>query len=718
MADRIPREIRDEIATTAKDIDIYAGWLLRLENPDPVLRTEASGKGIKLYDEVARDAHAGSVLQTRYLAVAGREYDVLPASEDDRDVEIAAWVKDALTDANLTQCIQELQQSVLYGFFVSEVMWGERDGRIVPSRFVGKHPRRFVFDMERNLRMITPQDMIDGETLPDRKFITVSYGSTDNPYGSGLGQKLWWPVWFKKNGVKFWLTFLEKYGSPTVVGKYPHATPADQQEALLDAIDAIQSDTGIKIPDTMQIELLEATRGGNAGYQSLLEYFDKQISKAVLGQTATTEGTVGKLGAEDAQEDVRKDILKADGDLICEHINRTLIPWMVDLNFEGADYPTLWIRTDDEEDLNALAARDKILSADIGLPMTTRYFYDTYGIPDPGPGDDVVSPQTAGAGVSVGAGLRPVPTAPTFADGKAESEEDLERPLIEAMGRVDRLADEAVADGVEVFAGIRRGFAGWLRGRQDLADALGAIRAGEWRPDMAEFARVTADYMERADRIGASAEPSGEFAEIFWGPGTPFEDAVEYFRSRALTVSGITDKTLVDAIQQMLLDAMDPEKGPVTLEEFIANVGDLFGRYGYGEIGAWQIATIFRTNIHVAYSGGRYRQMQAVRERRPYWRYSAVMDSATRPAHRAVHGKIFRNDHPFWQTWYPPNGFNCRCMVYTVSERQMDRNGWAPETDDPTGTLFEPIDIKTGNRMPARLLMPDKGWSEPHDFQR
>jgi len=64
--------VTDEVATIAKDIDIFSGWIKRLENPDPVLRSEAAGRGLKLYDEVDRDAHAGSVLQQRALAVVGK----------------------------------------------------------------------------------------------------------------------------------------------------------------------------------------------------------------------------------------------------------------------------------------------------------------------------------------------------------------------------------------------------------------------------------------------------------------------------------------------------------------------------------------------------------------------------------------------------------------------------------------------------------------------
>ena len=396
---RTPKAIKDEIATTRNDPDIFSGWLTRLENPDPVLRTESGGKGLKLYDEVARDAHAGSVLQTRYLAVAGKEWEILPASDDQKDVVVAEFVKSAIDAINTTQAISELMKAVLFGFHVVEVMWQAKNGAITPSRLIGKHPRRFCFDLDRKLRMLTPANLVDGEAVPDRKFIAFTYGSSDNPYGDGLGQSIWWPVWFKKHGIKFWLVFLEKFGMPTTVGKYPPGTPADQQAKLLEAIEALQSDTGVKIPDSMKVELLEATRSGKVTYETLCEYMDRQISKRVLGQTASTEGTPGKLGNEDAQDDVRQDLIKADADLLCESLNATLVRWIVDLNFPPvAEYPRMWLRVAAEQDLKALSERDKTLVKDIGLPVGRRYFYDTYNVPEPDYDEDLVGVDKVGPG--------------------------------------------------------------------------------------------------------------------------------------------------------------------------------------------------------------------------------------------------------------------------------------------------------------------------------
>ena len=399
MPEDIKKEklITDEIATASKDIDIFSGWINRLENPDPTLRTEAGGKGLKLYDEVKRDCHAGSVLQTRYLAVIGKPWSIIPAgSESDepdaKNEEIASFVEQTLNAANFEQAMQELLQAILYGFYSAEIIWTNTNKGIRISKIRSKHPRRFSFTVDRELRLLTPADMIEGEPVPDRKIIIFNYGSSDNPYGEGLGQGLWWPIWFKKHGIKFWMIFLEKFGMPTAVGKYPSGTDTTQQQALLDAIDAIQNETGVKIPDTMAIELLEATRAGNVTYESLCDYMDRQISKRVLGQTLTTEVKgAGSYAASQTHDEVRQNIIEADAGLLCECLNETIVRWIVDYNFPGVtEYPQLKIRVKEEKDLLPLAERDKIVVSEIGLPVGKKYFYDTYGIPRPDDNDETV----------------------------------------------------------------------------------------------------------------------------------------------------------------------------------------------------------------------------------------------------------------------------------------------------------------------------------------
>jgi hypothetical protein len=76
-------------------------------------------------------------------------------------------------------------------------------------------------------------------------------------------------------------------------------------------------------------------------------------------------------------------------------------------------------------------------------------------------------------------------------------------------------------------------------------------------------------------------------------------------------------------------------------------------------------------------------RIQAAKDRLPWLRYSAVMDSRTRPLHRAWHNIVLPVDHPWWQTHFPPNGWNCRCTVVQMSDRDLARRGLTPTENPP-----------------------------------
>ena len=112
-----------------------------------------------------------------------------------------------------------------------------------------------------------------------------------------------------------------------------------------------------------------------------------------------------------------------------------------------------------------------------------------------------------------------------------------------------------------------------------------------------------------------------------------------------------------------------------------------------------RLNTIYRVNMQSTYSAARYQRLRDNVDNRPYWQYSAIGDARTRPAHLALSGKIYRYDDPFWTTFYPPNGFNCRCTVIALSDRDLARRG-IDEVGDSSEFLVEatrPAD-KFGNK--------------------
>lgn len=374
-----------EIATVARDWT-YPAFMGLLLNRDDTLLQRGQGKGLKIYDDIERDARAYSALQKRKLAVIARPWDVEPASDSPDDKKVADLVKAQLQALNFDQLTLDLLDALLKGFSVGEIMWTVNSAdQLVVQRVIARDQRRFIFDPDYKLRMLTRENLFTGEPMPERKFIVHSFGAKDaTPYGLGLGSKLFWPVFFKRQGITFWLTFADKFGTPTAVGKYPPGSSAAEQQKLLDALAAIAQDAGVIVPDGMLIELLEAARHGSIDtYEKLCRYMDEQIVEAVLGETGATSARgsgLGGGGQAKVQNDneVRLELVKADADLLSGTLNDTLVRWISEYNFPGATPPKCWRQVEEPKDLDAQATRDKAIF-DMGFKPSLKYISETYG---------------------------------------------------------------------------------------------------------------------------------------------------------------------------------------------------------------------------------------------------------------------------------------------------------------------------------------------------
>lgn len=198
------------------------------------------------------------------------------------------------------------------------------------------------------------------------------------------------------------------------------------------------------------------------------------------------------------------------------------------------------------------------------------------------------------------------------------------------------------------------------------------------------------------------------------------QDAIDYFKDKivltpaqfyslsrqakvnAFTASEIASLDVLHDIFEELTKAI--EEG-TTMEEFRKNINARLAKRGWTGLTPYRSDTIFRTNVQTAYQVGRWKHISDpdVIADRPYGVYSAVMDSRTRATHRAMHGVCRRLDDPYWDTWYPPNGYRCRCSVRTLSQRQVDKGGVKVATGSWQGLVEAPGE-------PARQLVPDPGF--------
>lgn len=372
------------------DLLFYGGGATLLMNGDEVIRARGKSKGIAIYADLERDAHVASVVGKRKRAVTAREWDVTPASDSSQDALVAEVVKATLKQLRFDKLTKATLDAVLKGFCAVELIWKVRTAKslgvaggqyVIPVKFKKRDQRRFIFDIEDNPRLLTKAQPMEGELLPERKFIIHTVGEADeSPYGRGVGHAIFWPVFFKRQNISFWLTFAEKFGSPTAKGMYPSGASSAEQTKLLNTLQSVSRNAGVIFPEGMEIELLEAARSGGDGYERMCAYMDSEISKAVLGETLTT--TVGNTGGNralgDVHNEVRTELAKDDADELSYTFNETLVRWIVDLNFPGCEPPNVWRNFDEQEDVDKTAERDGKLKA-LGWERNEESFTETYG---------------------------------------------------------------------------------------------------------------------------------------------------------------------------------------------------------------------------------------------------------------------------------------------------------------------------------------------------
>jgi len=319
-------------------------------NPDDLI----GKRGYAIYDQMQHDAQVQACLTIKKLAVLSRGWEVHPASNELSDVEVADFVRFALDEmrGSILDVLFNVLDALAKGFSVLEMNYCTLDkdphrGRIGLASIKAKDPSTFAFDTDEFLnvkglsRSILSPSMLgrdlQSRPLPPEKFIIYSYMPRyESPYGTSDLRAAYKHYWSKDLLTRFMNIYLEKYGSPTAKGTFKRGTPKSGQEELMRVLDKIQQQTAIVIPEDVQIELLEANRGGEAGYLQAIEFHDKQISRAILCQTLMTdEGTrVGSFALAKVHLDVLKMCLrKLKRDLEESVMQEQVIKRLVDYNF-------------------------------------------------------------------------------------------------------------------------------------------------------------------------------------------------------------------------------------------------------------------------------------------------------------------------------------------------------------------------------------------------
>lgn len=176
-----------------------------------------------------------------------------------------------------------------------------------------------------------------------------------------------------------------------------------------------------------------------------------------------------------------------------------------------------------------------------------------------------------------------------------------------------------------------------------------------------------------------------------------FDGLSAQYKRDAFTVAGVSDVRLVEKIRDELAKTMQ-DGG--TRQDFEKAVEQMTTKAGVAEVMSFTLDTVFTTNMHKAYALGRYEQLTEpdTIEVIPFWEYMTVGDDRVRLEHKVLDSFQARAIDPVWNKIYPPNGFNCRCIVIGLLASE------AKESASQGGLLRLPIE--------AQLKVPTPGFSK------
>lgn len=342
-----------------------------------------------------RDPHYVGVLGTRRRSVSQIEISVKEAKGVPGAAKHAEMIRDWLDRDELSSELFDILDAIGKGYSFTEIVWDTSEGQWIPDRLEYWDPRFFRF-ARHDLR--TPM-LVDAhgaeQDVPAFRFIQANIQAKSGyPLRSGLARIAAWSWMFKAYTQRDWAIFTQTYGQPLRVGKWRAGASEEDKDTLFRAVANIAGDCAAVIPESMMIEFVQTSNLGAAAtlYKDRADWLDQQISKAVLGQTATTDAIAGGHAVGREHRQVQEDIERADAKALAAILNRDLIrPW-IELEFgPQRAYPKLVIGNPEQEDLAQLTdAIDKMVR--LGLEVDQDEVRGKFGLKKPAAGAKILSP--------------------------------------------------------------------------------------------------------------------------------------------------------------------------------------------------------------------------------------------------------------------------------------------------------------------------------------
>ena len=455
-----------DLAATIDSFGDYLGLL-----PDPDLILKKLGCDTSVYSAIRCDPDVESCIEDRQSATLLKRWEWVPGGDTKRARALRDLVAEHLTPDFMYPHIESMLDAPFYGLIPVEIMWTQRDGhtlidalRTLPTNAVGFDDERRPVLKEKYFQRTIP--------VPDGKMILVRKNyDWKNPYGRKLFSALFWPVTFRRGGLKYWYEFMDRYGLPHISAELPEdiyekkrdEVSADLASTVRNAVTVYKKGMNITHADVR-------VSGTSDMYDRFQESIGATIARVIAGATlARDTGRHG--GFAQAREHGRTQDRRAVMDQGMVEVAGNEIAAFV-AKFNDPDTPAPLMRYRQPADLHAeQAKRDKIVHS-MGWAFSLDYMTRTYGYRD---GDITAAPERGRS---------------DFSAHTDQQQRELDDFITEQILSGGHIADAQAHRIVKALKGERT------------ASEIEAILSDIAGEDDEEYARLMSDVLVAADMYG------------------------------------------------------------------------------------------------------------------------------------------------------------------------------------------------------------------------
>jgi len=697
-------------------------------NPDDVFQKKNS---FQIYDEMLKDYQIKSLMDLRKKLILGSDWTIEgPKDEEGEPLEefseITEFVDHTLRDGltgSLKDYLYEILSAMDYGFSVQEIIYIERDGKIVIDKFKQMPPDSIEFNIDDfgNLKPDGLRQFISKGTqvLNPKKFIILTWNpKNSNMYGTSDLRACHTPWFIKDKVMRYWPMFLEKFGSPFLLAKYDaDVIDTNETEDIQNILNSFQQSNSAVMPSDVELEIVEISKQGGEGYEQAITRFDQQIAAALLvpnllNFSQTIEGGSFALGK--SQLEILITIIGSNRLLLEENVvNEQIIKPLVKFNFPNViEFPKFKFGPLLEESKveNVKAYIDLIKTGKIRPSESdVNHIRETLGFPT---GDvDIIEPTEVSE-----------PPKGDESDDGDEKEKDEDKIDQSAMDSVMNMAftsseNMVFADRYVNFAKIDREFKEGTEktiGRistmlekvkiefinnvkekkvleREKLSSLNNFKIPITGNIRTQFERLlnsmtSNGISDSQSEIQLQIPPSEKFA-IIDNPDIDLRASKvflrEFAKTKAIQLAGDMTSTIERQVRVVLVDGF---KNGLTTKDIIADLENAFAPYIKGTvipqaaINPRILETIVRTNANTFYNQGRLSTFNQAAKTGivTHYQFSAIMDNRISEICEELHGTVVAvGQGETTSTINPARHFSCRSVLIPITkfrQKEMQKN--------------------------------------------